>query len=241
MVSTAAQPGKDKPKLVGPSFWLERGAELRLGAVSSRVATAKALSNGIAWFWSAYTALGLVGVALSHRKLDLVHAVCFASPTLLLLAAYGASLWAQSLVAVTFIPQSPASVEKAHEEIARRLKLRLIVAAVLTSLAALAVAGAFVFTATTAPDAGAPRLSAVLVDSGTPTQRVLVTGVSPPGKSVLVELGPGAGATAGKVLVVADQTGRWSAEIPYRGQGTWSVSATWKTDPVETRLRVSSP
>jgi hypothetical protein len=232
----------DKPKVVGPSFWLQRGIELRSGAVASRIATAKSLTAGIAWFWSAYTAVAVVGVSISTRQFTLVQSFWLAIPAVLLVAAYGAALWSQSHVAVEFMPNSPSSVERAHNEIAHKLKWRLIYAAALTALAVASVAVAIVVTAVSTPaeTAGVPKLIATVLRREDQQPRLLVSGIAAADATVLIEVGTGEGGPPKNLQTGSDKKGAWSVEMPAVGKGPWSVSATWTSANMETRLRIDS-
>jgi hypothetical protein len=226
------------PKVVGPSFWLQRGIELRSGAVTSRIATAKSLTTGIAWFWSAYTAVAVVGVSISTRQFTATQSFFLALPAVLLLAAYGAALWSQSHVPVEFMPNSPSSVERAHDQIARRLRRRLLGAALLTAAAVLSVAVAIIVTAISTPaeTPGIPKLTAMILRREGEEPLLLISGIAGPDADVRVEVGSVEGVPPKIVPVPSDKKGAWSLEMPAMGKGPWTVTATWTSGKTETRL-----
>ncbi|MEH2530796.1 hypothetical protein V1277_002828 [Bradyrhizobium sp. AZCC 1588] len=229
------------PKVVGQSFWLQRGIELRSGAVTSRIATAKSLTTGIAWFWSAYTAVAVVGVSISTRQFTATQSFLLALPAVLLLAAYGAALWSQSHVQVEFMPNSPSSVERAHDEIARRLGRRLVGAALLSAAAVLSVAVAIIVTAISTPAETpvVPKLTGMILRREGEEPRLLLSGTAGPDADVRVEVSNGEGIPPKIVSVPSDKKGAWVLEMPAPGKGPWTVNATWTSGKTETRLRAA--
>ncbi len=229
---------EQRPKLVGPRYWLEKGVELRNGAVSSRAATAKSLAAGIAWFWSSYTAVTLAGVVVSARHFTLAQSVGVAAPSILLIAAYGAALWAQAHVAVAFIPNAPRSVEEAHDKIAAELARRLGIATVLTALAVISAAIAIVQVALPSEDS-AQKLAATVLSPDTQGARLAASGVAAEGALVTIDTA-GQNPPFSHDIVRADAQGRWAALLHVASRPA-SVSATWVKDGVETRLKIDLP
>ena len=224
-----------RPKVVGPSFWLEKGMELRGGAITARVATAKVLSTGIAWFWSAYTAFTLAGVAVTSRHFTLTQSIAFAVPSVLLIVAYGAAVWAQSHVKTPFNPNSPASVEKAHDTIAAALQKRLVLTSVLTLIAVAAVSGAITFLALPSPDE-VPKLAATMASPDAKGLRVSVAGQATESVPVVVEAFGGT-AQPTQQIVRSGRDGAWLALLRVGGKPA-SVSASWVKDGLETRYKI---
>lgn len=159
---------------VGERFWLARGRDMLLGAANSGELAAQQLMAVIGWFWTAYTAAALVGVALADRTVKAWEAVLLALPGVLLVVAYAVAAWAAMPIIVRFDPRVPFEIEEAHLAGVACSRRRLTASLVATGVAALSVAAAIVGTALARTNL-ADSLDAVVARSG-PTSTIAVSG-----------------------------------------------------------------
>lgn len=127
-------------------FWLAQGRKLITDSIGAQDKAGDALRQGIAWFWSAYTASALISTAIGDRSPTLGITLLLATPSLLLIAAYMLALSIRRPTNTDVFLDSPTSVKDAHE-LAMRRKSRLIDATMLVVVfAVLSIIAAMVAT-----------------------------------------------------------------------------------------------
>lgn len=137
--------------MVDDFYWLKRGTTFLDAGISSREEAASKLVTGTGWFWTVYTTVALVGVALADRDVSTWVSILIALPTLLLVVAYLYSLRAMMPFDGFFTPNDPKDIEAAYKNALAEKKRRLRDAFIATVGAAAAVLIATIATALSAP------------------------------------------------------------------------------------------
>ncbi len=81
-------------KVIDAQFWTNWLADYVASAVERREAAASRLITALSWYWTVYTAVALVGIALYEANLDAWAVPLVLSPIATLSAAYLCALWA---------------------------------------------------------------------------------------------------------------------------------------------------
>lgn len=104
--------------VVGDRFWLAYAQEAVRGAVKAPEARAAQLASTIAWFWTVYSAAGVLAIAFGSERLGTPLTPLVGLPSALLIFAY----WKASVVGrpmlFHFDPRVPAEIELAFTEAA---------------------------------------------------------------------------------------------------------------------------
>ncbi len=104
--------------VVGDRFWLAYAQDAVRGAVKAPEARAAQLASTIAWFWTVYSAAGVLAIAFGSERLHTPLGALVGVPSALLIFAY----WKASVVGrpllFHFDPRVPAEIERAFTEAA---------------------------------------------------------------------------------------------------------------------------
>jgi hypothetical protein len=134
----------DDVPLIDDLYWLRRGRDAITAVPAQITAAAQSLMTAITWFWTAYTAGALVGVAIAERDLSVGLAVLLAAPAVLLVLAYLAATMCLMPDVRELVPNVPELVRERIELGVRTKRRQLALAASLTVVAALSVSAAIV-------------------------------------------------------------------------------------------------
>ena len=125
--------------IVGDRFWLAYAQDAVRGAVKAAEARAAQLASTIAWFWTVYSAAGVLAIAFGSERLHTPLGALVGVPSALLIFAY----WKASVVGrpllFHFDPRVPAEIERAFTEAAGIKKASLRSAEFWTGAAAVLV------------------------------------------------------------------------------------------------------
>ena len=151
----------DAPKIpledlvVNDRFWLGWARARFSASIASLDSAALRLTSSLAWFWTVYTAVAVLGTSLSDRQFATWQSVLVFLPTVLLVLAYLAATWSSLPVrSDSFDARDPDEARAAYREITRSKQVRIGVSGALTLVAAVGVmfAGAVAaFTGDSAP------------------------------------------------------------------------------------------
>jgi hypothetical protein len=131
-------PGED---LVDDLFWLRRAGEMVRGASTLRSEAANRLMNALAWLWTVYTGAAVIAGS-GHGTTSRVDALVLALPSLTIVAAYAAAMYAYLPMTLDFDPRSPSAVREAYGRAVERGWRRVRVALAFAGLAALTLGAA---------------------------------------------------------------------------------------------------
>lgn len=134
-------------ELVDDRFWLKRATELVVAASSLRSDAARQLMSSLSWLWTVYTGAAVVRTATAASHFAGGELVVLALPSLLIVVAYAAAMFAYMPVAVEFEPLDPADIRAAYVQGVRTGRQRMRWALVLTGIAALAIGAAIAVSA----------------------------------------------------------------------------------------------
>jgi hypothetical protein len=125
-----------EPKLVDGRFWLEYGRTLVETSRTQLEVAAKTLTTAVGWYWAAYSAAAVVGVAVAGESWTEGFGLLVATPIAVLFVAYSAATYATMPVQTTIIYEQPNSISTAHDRIIEVRRRRVIAALALTAVAA---------------------------------------------------------------------------------------------------------
>ncbi len=138
--------GEDTPELVDDYYWLRRAGELITANSNLRSDAAKQLMVALSWLWSVYTGAAILGAHLKHLETGSAVAILIAAPSLVIVVAYAAAVYAYMPLVVEFDPRDPAEVRTAYTDGVERGWRRLRFALALAAVAGVSIAAAIVAT-----------------------------------------------------------------------------------------------
>lgn len=130
--------------LVDDFFWLRRAGDLVTGGSELRTEAARQLMSALTWLWTVYTGAAVISAARSHADAHPLQAIVLAFPSVTLVVAYMAAVFAFMPVTVEFDPRDPEEVRVSYATALHRGFTRLKLALTLTAASALAIAGAII-------------------------------------------------------------------------------------------------
>jgi hypothetical protein len=225
--------------LVGDRFWLGYAQELVKAAVSAPDRRAEQLINGIAWFWTVYSAAVLVVFTTRSQAPPLWISIILVSPTVLLVVAYWVASRVRVPILIEFDPRVPSQIEAAHSQAVSRKNQLLSVAEGVTALAAVCVVAAGVVALFTGPT-GKTELHGYVNREG--AKKLLVLGTFPKEAVVrVVEAVKGAAVPVKELsqLQRASEKGELRTEIDVPEAEVYRVTATWNEEKVEKSITIS--
>ncbi|MCV2218530.1 hypothetical protein [Thauera sp. Sel9] len=232
----------DKPAalediVVGDRFWLAYAQEAVRGAVKAPEQRAIQLAGAIAWFWTVYSAAGLLAVALGGDRFGQFVSLLIALPSLVLIFAYWQTVRVGRPLTFNFDPRIPSEISSAFARAAEAKQSALRWAEILTSFAGLLVAVAVVSALLQSP-ASAPSLAARF-DPDDKMRLLIVASVSKGAPVIFVARAasaPAGAASSASTLVKAASDGQVRTSLRVAAPGAQSVTATWSEDVTKTRL-----
>lgn len=235
----------DKPAplsdiVVGDRFWLAYAQEAVRGAVKAPEQRAVQLAGAIAWFWTVYSAAGILAVALGAERFGTVVSLAIALPSLILIIAYWQTVRVGRPMTFKFDPRVPSEISSAFEQAASAKQSALRAAEVWTAIAGLFVAVALVTALLQAP-APTPSLSARF-DPADGTRLLVAASVSK-GSAVTLVAGaasaPLGAASSASTLERAGTDGQVRASLRVGTPTSHSVTASWSDEATKTRHSMS--
>jgi hypothetical protein len=139
MAEAEADPAAEA--LVDDVFWLRRAGDLVVGGATLRADAAKQLMTALAWLWTVYTGAAVLST-IKAAKTGLPEALLLAAPSVMIVIAYAAAVYAYLPLTVAFDPQDPQDVRAAYTAAVNRGWRRMQVALALAGLAAVSLAAA---------------------------------------------------------------------------------------------------
>ena len=137
MAEAEADPAAEA--LVDDVFWLRRAGDLVVGGATLRADAAKQLMTALAWLWTVYTGAAVLGT-IRVPKTGLPEALLLATPSVTIVTAYAAAVYAYLPLTVAFDPQDPQDVRAAYTAAVsrgwRRMRVALALGLAAVSLAA---------------------------------------------------------------------------------------------------------
>jgi hypothetical protein len=226
-------------KMVNDAFWLEEATKIVEGGMSARQAGAKDLITAVGWFWTAYTALAIAGLAVFKDALGFLSTVLLFLPTVLLMWAYWrATKAAQPIDIGSFDPHIPEEIEGVFLEGAKKRAKLLEDAKWTTVVAAISVIPAIAIAAFSAAADRSSELRALVASNGE-AKRVLIEGRFPVETTVHLSVVPSTKTGAlprVERLRKTQKTGMLNAGLRVPAADAYEVSAEWTEDDVEHRL-----
>lgn len=141
MAEAKADPAADA--LVDDVFWLRRAGDLVVGGATLRADAAKQWMTALAWLWTVYTGAAVLST-IRVQKTGLLRALLLAAPSVTIVIAYAAAVYAYLPLTLSFHPRDPQDVRAACTAAVsrgwRRLRVALGLAAVSLAAAITAVA-----------------------------------------------------------------------------------------------------
>lgn len=141
MAEAKADPAADA--LVDDVFWLRRAGDLVVGGATLRADAAKQWMTALAWLWTVYTGAAVLST-IRVQKTGLLQALLLAAPSVTIVIAYAAAVYAYLPLTLSFHPRDPQDVRAACTAAVsrgwRRLRVALGLAAVSLAAAITAVA-----------------------------------------------------------------------------------------------------
>ena len=225
--------------VVGDRFWLGYAQEMVKAAVSARDRRAEQLTNGIAWFWTVYSAAALVILTTRTPAPPLVVFVLLALPMVLLIVAYYVASMVRAPIRIEFDPRVPAEIEAAHRQAVLHKIRALTIAERVTGLAVVCVVVGILFALTTAAP---PKTDLQGYVGGQGSDKLLLLGTLPKDAVVRIRV-QSAGTTPTPAKEVsqlhrASATGELRAELDVPEAPAYRVTATWKEDMVEKSITI---
>lgn len=231
----------DKPiadLVVGDRFWLGYAQEMVKAALSAPDRRAEQLNNGIAWFWTVYSAAVLVVFSTRTQALPPALSVLLALPTALLMVAYWLASEVRAPILIEFDPRVPSEIEAAHRHAVLQKNRKLSVAAIVTGVAGacVVVAGILALLSTAH---GNTDLHAYVGPKG--SGKLMLFGTFPKGSIVRVSVR----AFDAPVPTVelsqlqhASEKGEVLAEMTVPEARAYRVTATWNEEQVEKSITI---
>ena len=221
--------------VVNDRYWLGWARKSIDASHDKRQTAGEKLVAAVAWFWTVYTAVALVGVSLTDRDLPTPAVAVVFLPTLVLVVAYLCATLALLPVDIAFDARRPRAAEAAHTQVMAKKKTRLRWALFFTALGGVTVvlAGAVLAAAESAP--ADPGFVADL-ETTTGGSVLLVAGDFPKVDKVTFRVEPtepkdGAQSTSFLVRVEDDEVeGRQSLTGSAK---SWKVTAVWTAEKVD--------
>lgn len=139
MAEAKADPAADA--LVDDVFWLRRAGDLVVGGATLRADAAKQWMTALAWLWTVYTGAAVLST-IRVQKTGLLQALLLAAPSVTIVIAYAAAVYAYLPLTLSFHPRDPQDVRAACTAAVSRGWRRLRVALGLAGLAAVSLAAA---------------------------------------------------------------------------------------------------
>lgn len=237
--------GVPEPK-VDHQFWFDFSAKLVGSAIERRDEAAGRLQSLIVWLWTIYTATAAAGFALTERELPTGLAVLVAAPSVLLVLAYFATVWARNPVLREFDPRVPEDIEaRLYSTTVRRKQWRLGIALSLAGLAAAGVACALVAAALHRSEGYSYPVVEASLEPLDETFHLVATTRLPKGKEICVRFrveAEGAGSWTEPTCKITDEVGRIdSLKVPegaLRAKQRATVEFGWRID-TEPRIRLT--
>jgi len=140
--------------MVNDLFWFSRAREMIERAVTAREEAASRLVTGVGWFWTVYSSVAIVGVAITEQDLSLPVGIFLAAPAILLMFTYLLALRVLLPFDGEFERKSPDSIESAYQAALDLKRARLRIAVVAASISAVSVGAAVFVTAVSSQAAG---------------------------------------------------------------------------------------
>jgi len=216
--------------VVGDRFWLAYAQDAVRSAVGAPEQRAAQLRTAIGWFWTVYSAAGILALAFGDQQPPGPLGLAIALPSLLLMIAYWQAGEVSTPRFIDFDPRVPDEIAQAHALAAQHKRKKLRNAEAWTAFAALAVGVSLAAGALVRSAAGA-SVDAHL-DARDPA-RLLVTAEAPPRIPVLVSVSVATGSyesgpAIASALVRADAAGAVSAVLTVPKAEAYRISAVWR-------------
>ncbi len=135
-----------EPK-VNDAYWFEFAKTQADAALSNRDTAAEKLQELVKWLWPLYTAAAGVAVLFSNRVLSPRHVVLVAAAGVSLILVYWAATWVQVPKLISADPRKPDELREGFSTLVKSKHRRLMLALVLSTLAAGLVAASLAVTA----------------------------------------------------------------------------------------------
>ncbi len=129
---------------VDDAFWLAHSKEMVKNAIPAHDKAAETLQKTLAWFWTAYSAVALIGVSLAKKQYPLWLTLVVALPGPVLILAYFFASYVPMPRMVAFKPRLAEQVREEHQRVLRYKRKMLQIALIGTLTAAILVAVAVV-------------------------------------------------------------------------------------------------
>ena len=200
---------------------------------------AEQLINGIAWFWTVYSAAALVVLTTRAPLLPLVVSMMIALPTVLLIVAYYVASLVRAPIRIEFDPRVPTEIEAAHRHAVRPKNRALTVAEGVTGLAVACVVVGILLALTTAVP---PKQDLHGYVGGQGSDKLLLLGTFPKETVVRIRVQTVGTTTAPAKEVSqlrrASATGELRAELDVPEAKAYRVTATSNEDKVEKSIAI---
>ena len=216
--------------VVGDRFWLAYAQEAVRGAVKAPEARAAQLAATIAWFWTVYSAAGVLAIAFGADRLGTPLAALVAVPSAILIFAYWKASNVGRPLLFTFDPRVPADIKDAFTEAAALKQASLKSAELWTGIAAvLVVVGLAVAFLLPGPSTTALLARVDPVDKG----QLLIAAEVPRHAAVtftaMAASAPAGPSSAASVLVQANGDGKANVVLKVM-PGAHRVTVAWTDD-----------
>lgn len=217
--------------MVGDRFWLGYAQELVRGAISGPEARAAQLSTAIAWFWTLYSASGVIAVAFGAIRLSSVAAFFVFLPAAILVFAYWQASRVSRPLLMSFDPRIPSEVLHAHGLAAKQKQSSLRWAERWTAIAGFCVALGLGVGLVFPPN---PTSSLVARFNPMNHKELLAVAVIPRTTAVLFSVSPTASPACGtdsmSTLVRSSKDGMAQALFRVQSSTAQRVTATWNEE-----------
>src|SRR5688572_29215558 len=111
--------------MVNDRYWLQWARASTDATIDARINAGERLTTALAWFWTVYTAIALVGVAVSNRNFSLALGTLIFLPVGLLIGAYLLATRVLMPVDLQFDPRVPEEIQAAYVAAANKMRSRL--------------------------------------------------------------------------------------------------------------------
>ena len=138
--------------MVNDLFWFIRAREMIERAVTAREEAATRLVTGVGWFWTVYSSVAIVGVAIAEQDFSVPVGIALASPAILLMLTYLLALRVLLPFDGEFERKSPDSIEAAYRAALDQKRTRLKIAVLAAATSALSVGVAVLVAAITSQE-----------------------------------------------------------------------------------------
>jgi hypothetical protein len=216
--------------VVNDRFWLGYARTTISESAKNRLATADKLVTAAGWFWTVYSSVAVVGVAVSDRDFSVGQVISIVLPIPALAIAYFLAVWAASTIEAEYDPRVPAEVAAVYDTraVERAKRIKIAMGAIAVSAVLVVIAGV-VASLSSSPKTSTVSLAAARTSST--TEVVVVAEVrADKDTPVMFEVKDATAAVVGSELVTTDDDRRAVAHVTVagaNGAGPLTVTASW--------------